>query len=196
MDCSPQASLSMRFPRQKYWSGLPPPSPGDLPDPGIEPTSPALVGGFFYLSHQGSPLLEVEKVKEIPRASKLQKSLHEFGYLFGIVFPKSLTGTYLFSWSLCCDVTSAHWVWGRFLSLFLFSLSLLVQEGTAGVRQQGAPLSPHRLCQHPCGPTSHRWNHPATSTASQVNPDLRKGHLSNSRPTSHISDQNVRMPLS
>ena len=46
MDCSP-ASLSRRFPRQEYWSGLPFPSPGDLPNPGIEPASPALAGRFF-----------------------------------------------------------------------------------------------------------------------------------------------------
>ena len=37
-----QASLSIGFPRQEYWSGLPFPSPGDLPDPGIEPRSPTL----------------------------------------------------------------------------------------------------------------------------------------------------------
>ena len=37
-----QAPLSMGFPRQEYWSGLPFPSPGDLPDPAIEPGSPAL----------------------------------------------------------------------------------------------------------------------------------------------------------
>ena len=37
-----QASCSMGFSRQEYWSGLPFPSPGDLPDPGIEPVSPAL----------------------------------------------------------------------------------------------------------------------------------------------------------
>ena len=37
-----QAPPSMAFPRQEYWSGLPVPSPGDLPDPGIEPGSPAL----------------------------------------------------------------------------------------------------------------------------------------------------------
>ena len=36
-----QAPLSMGFPRQEYWSGLPFPSPGDLPNPGIEPRSPA-----------------------------------------------------------------------------------------------------------------------------------------------------------
>ena len=38
-----------------HWRGLTFPIPGDLPDPGIEPMSPALVGGFFRLSHLGSP---------------------------------------------------------------------------------------------------------------------------------------------
>ena len=51
-----QAPLSMGFPRQKYWSGLPFPSLGDLPDPGTEPKFPALAGGSLLLSHQGSPL--------------------------------------------------------------------------------------------------------------------------------------------
>ena len=48
-----QASLSMGFSRQEYWSGLPCPPPGYLPNPGIKPisfTSPALVGGFFTTS--------------------------------------------------------------------------------------------------------------------------------------------------
>ena len=48
-----QAPLSMKFSRQEYWSGLPFPPPGDLPDPGIEPASlisPALAGGFFTTS--------------------------------------------------------------------------------------------------------------------------------------------------
>jgi len=42
-----QASLSIGFPRQEYWSGLPFPPPEDLPDPGIEPVSPALTSRFF-----------------------------------------------------------------------------------------------------------------------------------------------------
>ena len=42
-------SLSMEFYRQEYWSGLPFPSPGDLPDPGIEPGSPALAGRCFII---------------------------------------------------------------------------------------------------------------------------------------------------
>ena len=42
-----QAPLSRGFPRQEYWSGLPFPSLGDLPKPGIKLESPALAGGFF-----------------------------------------------------------------------------------------------------------------------------------------------------
>ena len=52
-----QAPLSMGFSRQEYWSGLPCTSPGDLPDPGIEPTypvSPTLEMGSLPLSHWGS----------------------------------------------------------------------------------------------------------------------------------------------
>ena len=47
-------TLSMGFPRQEYWSGLPCPSPGDLPHPGIEPVSPALQADSLPLSHLGS----------------------------------------------------------------------------------------------------------------------------------------------
>ena len=42
-----QAPLSMGLPRQEYWSGLPSPTAGDLPQPGVKPTSPALASGFF-----------------------------------------------------------------------------------------------------------------------------------------------------
>ena len=51
-----QAPLSIRFPRQEYWSRLPFPSPGDRPDPGIKPISPALQTDSLLLSPQGSPL--------------------------------------------------------------------------------------------------------------------------------------------
>ena len=48
-----QAPLSVGFPRQEFWSGMPFPHPGDLPNPGIKPVSPmspALAGGFFITS--------------------------------------------------------------------------------------------------------------------------------------------------
>ena len=52
-----QASLSVGFPRQEYLSGLPFPSPGDLPDPGIEPMSPVLADRFFTAEPPGKPIL-------------------------------------------------------------------------------------------------------------------------------------------
>ena len=54
-----QAPLSMEFSRQEYWSMLPFPTPGDLPDSGIEPrcpASPALAGGFFTTVSLWKPL--------------------------------------------------------------------------------------------------------------------------------------------
>ena len=50
-----QIPLSMGFSRQEYWSGLPCPPPGDLPDPGIKSTSPVLTGRFFATEPPGKP---------------------------------------------------------------------------------------------------------------------------------------------
>ena len=53
-----QTPLSMEFSRQEYWRGLPFPSPEDLPEPGIKPTSVsshALAGGFFTTASPGKP---------------------------------------------------------------------------------------------------------------------------------------------
>ena len=52
-----QAPLSMGFSRQEYWSGLPFPSPGDLPDPGIEPRSPALQADSLPAEPAGKPYI-------------------------------------------------------------------------------------------------------------------------------------------
>ena len=51
-----QASPFMGFSRQEYWSGLPFPSPGDLPDPGIEPGSPALEADALPSEPPGKPI--------------------------------------------------------------------------------------------------------------------------------------------
>ena len=56
-----QASLSLAYSRQEYWSGLPLPTPGDLPNSGIMPTSPILAGGFFTTEIPGKPILLVHK---------------------------------------------------------------------------------------------------------------------------------------
>ena len=59
-----QVPLSMGFPRQEYWSGLPFPSPGDLPDPGIEPVALHCRQIFYLLNYE-----------EILAASKLNQKL-------------------------------------------------------------------------------------------------------------------------
>ena len=66
-----QVPLSMEFSRQEYYSGLPFPSPGDLPNPGIEFTSPALAGGFFTSEGSGKPLTgrKTEAQGEVLRGS-------------------------------------------------------------------------------------------------------------------------------
>ena len=67
VDCSQQASLSMGFSGQEYWSRLPCPPPGDLPNPGIQTmslVSPALAGRFFTIVPPGKPHYVG---KEIPR---------------------------------------------------------------------------------------------------------------------------------
>ena len=51
-----QTPLSRRFSRQEYWSGLPFSPPGNLPNPGIKPMSPALAGGFFTTEPPGKPV--------------------------------------------------------------------------------------------------------------------------------------------
>ena len=57
-----QAPLSMEFSRRDYWSGLPLPPPGDLPDPGMEhmpSVSPALASGFLPTKLPGKPLYDI-----------------------------------------------------------------------------------------------------------------------------------------
>ena len=57
MDCSPSGSSVPGISQARIWSRLPFPSPGDLPDPGIEPVSPALSGRFFTTASPGKPIL-------------------------------------------------------------------------------------------------------------------------------------------
>ena len=55
-----QVPLSMGFPRQGYWRGLPFPSPGDLPDPEIEPKSPALQADSLLTEPLGKPIVYIK----------------------------------------------------------------------------------------------------------------------------------------
>ena len=69
MDCSPPSSSVHGIFQQGYWSGLLFPPPGDLPDPGIEPVSPALVSGFFTTrtSWEAAPVVLFNSVQLLSR---------------------------------------------------------------------------------------------------------------------------------
>jgi len=82
----------MGFPRQEYWSGLPFPSPGNFPHPGIESVSPALAGSSLPLSHQGSPSVASIKTQKdrFWRMSSLV-STWEFGHIQEPLFPSPVS---------------------------------------------------------------------------------------------------------
>ena len=72
-----QALLSMGFPSQEYWSGLLFPSPGDLPNPGIKPGSPAFAGGLFITKLPGKLLNKwIEEWKIVTEAFKIKGEQH------------------------------------------------------------------------------------------------------------------------
>ena len=78
-----QASLSMGFSRQEYWSELPFPSPGDLPDPGIEPGSPALEADALTSEPPEKPHIiepmSISGFEKVPWTYKMILSLEESG---------------------------------------------------------------------------------------------------------------------
>ena len=76
-----QAPLSMGLPKSEYWSGLPFPFPGNLPDPGIKLAYPALAGRFFTTESPGKP-----QYKCLPlwkREGKKKREKENKSYLFG-----------------------------------------------------------------------------------------------------------------
>ena len=76
-----RAHLSMGFPRQEYWSGLLRPPPGHLPDPGIEPESPAApvsAGGFSTTEPPGKPLRNSQIPTKIQTSQRPQRYLERF----------------------------------------------------------------------------------------------------------------------
>ena len=92
-----QAPLSMGFSREEYWSGLPCPPPGDLPDPGIEPVSlasPALAGGFFTTSTTWeTPIIYIHVYNDLLLHGKLPQNFCSWN-------SKHLLSPFLSVWNL------------------------------------------------------------------------------------------------
>ena len=80
-----QAPLSMEFSRQKYWSGLPFPSPGDLPDPGIEPGPPALQADSLPSQPPGK-LKKTGKTQISDSSSDPSNCLRHLAFLFPLIY--------------------------------------------------------------------------------------------------------------
>ena len=127
-----QAPPSMEFSRQEYWSGLPFPSPGNLPDPGIEPGSPALQADALPSEPQG----KLQDSNKMSLADHGAREVVDKGFFFFFFFnsPESClhhAGSSVFScgirtlscsmWDL--DSRSRLWVEPGPLALGLLSLS-------------------------------------------------------------------------
>ena len=102
-----QAPLSLGFPMQEYWSGLPFPSPGDLPNPGIEPASPvcpALVGRFFTAAPSGKMVKCPAAYWDGPQPAPRHPSSISLSFFF---WPQSLVTSLRFFCleHFCCKVS-------------------------------------------------------------------------------------------
>ena len=80
-----QAPPSMEFSRQEYWSGLPLPSPGDLPNPGVEPESSALQADSYCLS-QGSPVNPMQLAKKLLVLLNINKNVFKWKETYRLHF--------------------------------------------------------------------------------------------------------------
>ena len=76
-----QVPLSMGFPRQEHWIGLPCPPSGDLHNPGIEPVSPALADGFFIPQPPGKPMFKNDIVQNRSTLFKHFTKTYNFFFL-------------------------------------------------------------------------------------------------------------------
>ena len=101
-----QAPLSMGFSRQEYWSGLPFPSPGDLPDPGSNPGLPHCRQTLYNLRHQRSPVYTILPYRE--------------AYIYFLFPHLSLSTQILFECSLALLLVSCVFI------LYCFPLSLFI----------------------------------------------------------------------
>ena len=103
-----QAPLSVEFSGQEYWSGLPFPSPGDLPDPGTKPGSPVLQADSYHLSHHLYHL-RILKFFCIPNGILLNFSVIAFDISVLVIWPFYFVKLCpCFAWLLKLPMTSTH----------------------------------------------------------------------------------------
>ena len=114
-----QAPLSMEFPRQEYWSGLPFPSPGDLPNAGIEPESTALWAASLPSELPGKPVLYIV----VYICQSLSPSLSHLPLPFWITVSLFSTSVTLFLLFFICTVF-LYSTYKQYYTVFVFLTSL------------------------------------------------------------------------
>ena len=125
-----QASLSMGYSRQEYWSVLPFPSPGDLPDPGIEPRSPALQADALPSEPPGKPSIWTSRIKVLTKCKYFPflfrgiQSLH-FCLLYHVILRRFLKMVFIWFALHVCDIT---WLFAHSLNCSIFLTLILVCE--------------------------------------------------------------------
>ena len=93
MDCSPPgSSVNGEFSRQEYWSRLPCPPPGDLPNLGIKPRSPFCRQILYHLSHKGSPGILERVAYPFSRGYSQPRNWTEVSCIAGGLLPTGLSG--------------------------------------------------------------------------------------------------------
>ena len=96
-----QAPLSMGFPRQESWSGLPFPFSGDLPDPGIRPPFPAVAGGFFITDPPWKPVVVIIRFySSFTTDRTVHQKVHILLYVKSTYYNKVLSKTLLYPISM------------------------------------------------------------------------------------------------
>ena len=118
LDVACQASLSLRFSRREYWSGWPFPSPGDLPDPRIEPKAPALAEGFFTTEPHGKFLWSITYLNfkwVNPESERLSNCSRFFSYLITDLIS-------LLSLMMIIFIATIYWVLSRCQRYYIFGI--------------------------------------------------------------------------
>ena len=163
-----QPPLSIAFSRQEYWGGLPFPSPGDLPDPGIEPTSPALQAVSLPTEPSGKPTTQRKPLKSQYKPQSSGKK-GEGGGLFNKSDPH------------CCELRAAN-----------LHLGFKMPVAPSGARMPVGGSGGHGTAQ--AGPGHHRTPLLGPGVWGHAKPPAPRGRIwEASRPESRFEVRSQRL---